>query len=225
MARESKTEPKPWLAALETRVLRAVWKVPAKAWIVFVMFLLAAIFMAIHTAMVTKDSSLRVKLQHSFRSAQLSIWVDDDLVYSGKLYGITKKKLGVVWEQAQGSFSDTFPVASGSHQIRVQVAGDDGTVQEDAIRGSFVRENQLTLATIARHDQLSMAWQSAAAPAQDSPNPGTSWIVRYGGSLLVTLAGSIASAAVGYILREVGGRLVPRPQEAVLASRSGIETS
>jgi len=224
MAPESKTGPQSWLAALESRVLRVVRRVPAKAWIVFAMFLLAAVLMAVHTAMVAKDSSLRVKLQHNFRSAQLSVWVDEDLVYSGKLYGTTKKKLGVVWEQAQGSFSDTFPVASGGHQVRVRMAADDGTVQEDAIRGSFLKENQLTLSATARHDQLSMGWQGAATPGPDSPDTSSPWIVRYGGSLLVTLAGSIASAVVGYVLREFGGRLAPRAQEAILARRSSIET-
>ena len=223
MAREPNPEPRTRLAVIETRVLRWVRRVPAKAWIVFGLFLLAALFMAIHTAVTTKDSSLRVKVQHSFRAAQLSVWVDDDLVYSGRLYGTAKKKLGVVWEQAQGSFSDTFPVSTGSHQVRVRVAADDGTVQEDAIRGIFARENQLTLSAIAHHDQLSMGWQGAATPTPDSSGSGGSWPVRYAGSLMITLAGSIVSAVVGYILREVAGRFVPRPQ-AALASRSGIET-
>ena len=96
MAIESNPEPS-WLAVSKMKALRMVRRAPAKAWIVFGLFLLAALFMAIHTAIVAKDSSLRVKLQHSFRNAQLSVWVDDDLVYSGKLYGTTKKKLGVVW--------------------------------------------------------------------------------------------------------------------------------
>jgi hypothetical protein len=224
MARESTPEARSWLAVLEMKVLRFVQRVPAKAWIVLGLFLLVAGFMAIHTAVVTKDSSLRVKVQHTLHTAQLSIWVDDDLVYSGKLYGTAKKKLGVVWEQAQGSFSDTFPVTTGDHQVRVRVAADDGTVQEDAVRGNFVRENQLTLSATAHHDQLSMGWQGAAIPAPGSSGPGGSWVARYAGSLLITLAGSIASAVVGYVLREVAGRIVARPQEAAMASRSGIET-
>ena len=224
MARESNPEPRTWLAVLETKVLRCVWRVPAKAWIVFGLFLLAALFMAIHTAMVSKNSSLRVKVQHSFRSAQLSVWLDDDLVYSGKLYGTAKKKLGVVWEQAQGSFSDTFPVSTGSHQVRVRVAADDGTVQEDAIRGNFVRENQLTLSATAHHDQLSLGWQGASTPAPDSSGSSGSWVVRYAGSLMITFAGSIVSAVVGYVLREFAGRLGARPQQAAIVSRSRVET-
>jgi len=224
MARESNPQPRTWLAVLETRTLRFIRRVPAKAWIVFGLFLLAALFMAIHTAMVSKDSSLRVKVQHSFRSAQLSVWVDDDLVYSGKLYGTVKKKLGVVWEQAQGSFSDTFPVVPGGHQVRVRVAADDGTVQEDAIRGNFARENQLTLSATAHHDQLSLGWQGTTTPGPDSSGSNASWVVRYAGSLMITFAGSIVSAVVGYVLREFAGRLAPRPQEAVIASQRGVET-
>jgi hypothetical protein len=210
MARESNAEPRDGLSVAETKVLWLVGRVPAKAWMVFGLFLLVAAVMAIHTAMVAKDSSLRVKVQHNFRTVQLSVWVDEDLMYSGKLYGTTKKKLGVVWEQAQGSFSDTFPVSTGGHQVRVRVAADDGTVQEDAIRGNFLKENQLTLSAVAHHDQLSLGWQGAAAPAPDSSQTAQSWIVRYAGSLMMTLAGSIVSAVVGFALREVAGRLVPR---------------
>lgn len=224
MARESNPEPHTRLGVLEAKVLRIIRRVPAKAWIVFGLFLLAALFMAIHTAIVSKDSSLRVKVQHSFRSAQLSVWVDDDLVYSGKLYGTVKKKLGVVWEQAQGSFSDTFPVAPGGHQVRVRVAADDGTVQEDAIRGNFVRENQLTLSATAHHDQLSLGWQGATTPAPDSSGSSGNWVVRYAGSLMITFAGSIVSAVVGYVLREFAGRLGPRPQEAAIVNQRGVET-
>ena len=210
MPRETTPEAQSWLAIVETRVLRLVGRIPAKAWIVFGLFLLVAVLMAIHTAMAAKDSSLRVKVQHNFRSVELSVWVDEDLVYDGKLYGMAKKKLGVVWEQAQGSFSDTFPVSTGGHQVRVRMAGDDGTVQEDAIRGTFARENQLTLAAVARHDQLSLGWQGAPTPAPETAETAKSWIVRYAGSLLITIAGSVVSALVGYVLREFAGRFVPR---------------
>jgi hypothetical protein len=59
-------------------------RIPAKARIIFGLFLLAAVFLAIHTALTAKDASLHLKLQHSFRSAQASVWVDDDLAYAGK---------------------------------------------------------------------------------------------------------------------------------------------
>jgi hypothetical protein len=49
------------------------------------------VFLAIHTAFTAKDASLHLKLQHEFRNAQVSVWVDDDLAYSGKITGSTKK--------------------------------------------------------------------------------------------------------------------------------------
>jgi hypothetical protein len=47
--------------------------------------------MAIHTAITAKDASLHLKLQHDFRNAQVSVWVDDDLAYSGKMSGSIKR--------------------------------------------------------------------------------------------------------------------------------------
>jgi hypothetical protein len=55
--------------------------VPAKARILLGLFLIAALLMAIHTAITAKTASLHLKLQHDFRNAQISLWVDDDLAY------------------------------------------------------------------------------------------------------------------------------------------------
>jgi len=52
--------------------------------------------MALHTAFFAKDATLRLKVQHGFRSAQLSIWVDGDRVYSESLSGSTRKKFGLI---------------------------------------------------------------------------------------------------------------------------------
>ena len=58
-------------------------RLPAKARVVLGLFLFAAILMALHTALSAKDASLHLTVQHSFRSANLSVWIDDDLAYSG----------------------------------------------------------------------------------------------------------------------------------------------
>ena len=61
---------------------QCVARVPAKARILLGLFLIAALLMAIHTAVTVKNASLHLKLQHDFRNAQISLWVDDDLAYS-----------------------------------------------------------------------------------------------------------------------------------------------
>jgi hypothetical protein len=57
-------------------------------------FLFAALLMALHTALTPKDASLRINVQHGFRSADIAIWVDGDRAYSGKLTGSARKKFG-----------------------------------------------------------------------------------------------------------------------------------
>src|SRR5439155_8664529 len=50
------------------------------------------ILMWVHTALAGKDASLRLKVQHGFRTAPFSMWIDGDLAYSGKLIGSPARK-------------------------------------------------------------------------------------------------------------------------------------
>jgi hypothetical protein len=193
-----------------------VWaaRVPLKAWIVLSLFLVAAILMAVHTAAASKDASLRLKVQHSFRSAQLSVWVDGDLAYSGRLVGAAKKKFGLIPDSVQGTLSETLSLPSGTRQVRVRVAADDGSVQEDTITGEVARNTQRTLSVIARHDDVSLTWQSATGNVAESASPSAGWFSRYAGSLLLTAAGSILSALAGFALRELPKHIASRVGEA-----------
>jgi len=162
----------------------------------------------------SKDSVLHLKVQHNFRSAQINVEVDGDAVYSGKLYGSTHKKLGFLAEGVQGSMSQSIPVSAGKHRIVVRVAGDDGTVHEDAITGEFVRHNTRDLAVSARHSDLDLTWQGggaivvaspAPAPAAPPSNPG--WLNRYASTIVLSITGSIISALTGYAIRELPNRV------------------
>ncbi|HVO82206.1 MAG TPA: hypothetical protein VMT28_15835 [Terriglobales bacterium] len=200
---------------------RAVWQkarvwatgVPAKAWVVLGFFLGAALLMAVHTAVTAKDANLRLKVQHSFRSADLSVWVDGDLEYSGKLNGYSRRHSGRIPDSPQGSLSETLPVSSGTHQVRVRVASDDGSVQEDTISAGFSRNSQRTLAVNARHSDLELSWQGeSSAVAEASSESG--WMGRYAGTLLLTIAGSIISALTGYAIKELPAHIRARQNAA-----------
>src|SRR6476660_8076435 len=81
-----------------------VARVPVKAWVVLGLFLVAAVLMALHTALTAEDASLHLKLQHGFHNAQVLVWVDGDLAYSGRVTGSTKKKFGLIpTDSVQGS--------------------------------------------------------------------------------------------------------------------------
>ena len=73
-----------------------VLKLSLTARVMLGLFLFAALLVALHTALSTKDARLHLTVQHSFRSADISLWVDDDLAYSGKLTGSIKKKFGLI---------------------------------------------------------------------------------------------------------------------------------
>ena len=126
MNRESIAQLRGKLARIGQRTKDLIVRVPVKARIVLGLFLVVAVSMAIYTALTAKDSMLHVKVQHGFHNAQISVWVDGDLAYSGTISGAVKKKFGFLPSDAvQGSLSQMIPVHSGQHTIRVRVAPDE----------------------------------------------------------------------------------------------------
>ncbi|HET9306952.1 MAG TPA: hypothetical protein VFO46_13065 [Candidatus Sulfotelmatobacter sp.] len=182
-------------------------RIPVKARVVLGLFLVAAVLMAVHTAMTAKDASLHLKVQHGFHNAQIQIWVDDELAYSGKVTGSTKKKFGLIpTDSVQGSLSQIIPVRSGPHKVRVRIEPDDAAMQEDAISGDFDHNTERDLSVSARQSRLALSWQGMSrSPVESSSN--FEWLSRYASSLLLTIGGSIMSALTGYAIRELPGRL------------------
>src|SRR5262249_44456235 len=176
-----------------------------------------------YTARSTKDSMLRLKVQHSFREAQITVSVDGDVAYTGKLTGYVKKKYGLFAETVQGSLSQTVAVPSGKHNIRVQITSDDGSSSEDVISGDFTAKNERTLSVSARHGEVSLSWQGGSSATTESSN--TSGIIgRYANTLFLTIAGSIISALTGFAVKEVPAYIKSRQEaapkaESVPASR------
>ena len=227
---------------------QAVWssaaRLPGKALVVLGVFLLVAGVMALHTALTRKDSSLRLKVEHNFRSAQLWVWLDDDEVYSGRLIGSGKtiesakpivprrplhsrKKRQIEWvESVEGSLSETFMVSSGPHEVRVRVANEEnGSVQENAVRGDFLSDGLRTLSVVARGNDVLMNWQGENQATASAPNPVSGpakapegWLQRYAGSVFVSVIGSIISAVTGYAIRELPRKIKPQPAKARSAS-------
>jgi hypothetical protein len=185
-------------------------RIPAKAQIVLGLFLVAAVLLALHTVMAGKDASLHLAFQHTFRSADVSVWIDDDLAYSGKLKGSVKKKFGLIPGSVQGSLSEIVPVTAGIHQIRIRVVSEDGSSQQSSLSGDFARNAVRELSVSARPSGLSLAW--LATNAAGSPS-GQGWFARYANALFLTIAGSIISAITGFALRELPGHIRARQVE------------
>ena len=203
-----------WAESLHRQAREQLAKVPLTVQVVAAFFLVAVLLMGIYTALGSRDATMRLKVQHSFRSAQLQVWVDDSTVYSGHLVGSTRKKYGLLPE-VQGSLSETLAVPAGSHRVKVRVTADDGTIQEDTIEAEFSRNTQRTLSVLARRSDVSLNLQGTVAGSTTDPPPASSgWFTRYAGTLLLTAAGSIISALTGYAVRELPGHLRARQAAA-----------
>jgi len=109
-------------------------------------------------------------------------------------------------DSVQGSLSQIIPVRSGQHEVRVRIEPDDATMQEDGISGDFAPNSERELSVSARQSRLSLSWLGTSiAPAETSSSFG--WFLRYGGSFLLTIGGSIISALTGYAIKELPARL------------------
>jgi hypothetical protein len=190
-------------------------RVPVKVRVMLVLFFVAALLMAVHTAFTAKDASLHLKLQHNFREAQVSVWVDGELAYSGKIAGSAKKKFGLIpSDLMQGSLSQIVALRSGLHKVRVRIEPADAAAQEDSISGNFASNSERSLLVTARHSSLSLSWlEGSSAPAQTSSGEAN-WFSRYAGSLFLTIAGSIMSAIAGFVLKELPGKLASNSNSA-----------
>lgn len=92
-----------------------------------------------------------LKLQHGFHDAQVSLWVDGDLAFSGKITGAAKKKFGLIpTDSVRGSLSQIIPVRYGQHSVRVRIEPGDAAMQEDSIGGDFAHNTERDLSVSAR---------------------------------------------------------------------------
>jgi hypothetical protein len=189
-------------------------RVPVKARVILGLFLAAAVLMAVHTAISPKDASLHLKLQHGFHEAQVSLWVDGDLAFSGRVTGAARKKFGIIpTDSLQGSLSQIIAVRSGQHEIRVKIEPADAAAQEDSIKGDFSSNAERDLLVSAHHSSLSLSWQGTSGTPLETSSSST-WLSRYAGSFFLTMVGSIMSAVAGYVLKELPARLRPASDSA-----------
>jgi hypothetical protein len=198
-------------------------RAPKEAWVGAGLCLLVVLLVGLHTVFSQKSAILQVRVQHSFRSAQITVLVDDEKAYSGKLTGAVHKRLGLLPDGIQGRWSQGIPVTAGRHRIGIRVVGDDGSDHVDNTAANFVSGGERELVVAARQTDLSATWSGSAnsvsaGVASIPPESQPGWMTRYASTLFLTLAGSIVSALTGYAIRELPARLRNRAVEAKASS-------
>lgn len=144
--------------------------------------------------------------QHNFRRAEISIFVDHDLVFRGPLTGAVRKRFGVL-ESVQGSFSKRLDVPAGQHELEVSLSAPaEGYKAVKSTVADLSRDSRKTL-VINPRGGLQLAWQEDPSIAQE----GTAGYRKYSSPALVTIWGSAVSATIGFFIQEfLRGRMRSR---------------
>jgi tRNA A-37 threonylcarbamoyl transferase component Bud32 len=90
-------------------------------------------------------ATLVIEVDHKFAEAELSVWVDDRLIYTHMLEGTDKKRL-VVFHHVQGHELHAIRLSAGKHRLRVKVSPGGGASDQSAmVAGEFTsgQENVL----------------------------------------------------------------------------------
>jgi hypothetical protein len=103
---------------------------------------------------VAATSKLNVRIEHPFKSATLSIWVDGRLALTQALEGKQKKRL-VVFHGVHGTEEASVSMAAGKHDVKIRVQSEDGYDQTEKISQEFeVNETRVLQVRCNKHEPL-----------------------------------------------------------------------
>jgi hypothetical protein len=179
-------------------------RVPRKAYVTALLLVAALALFSWRFSLLGETATLKLRVQHSFKSAQIAIFIDGDSRYTGKLNGTAKRRFGAR-NNAQGSFSQTFHLRPGTHVVRVQIKSPTDGYNESA-------EMPLELAAHQKHEVLVTGDRRTVtlrAPTQVTEASATdsapTWYQTYFMSLSLTLSGTVVSMLFGYLVQQVVG--------------------
>lgn len=188
------------LAGAQAHLLNALWGLSAKARFALGLAFLAVVLLGVSAALSLPSATLKLVCRHDFRSADLTVSIDGEVVHTDTVTGAVRKKFGVL-EKTEGIYARTLSVASGRHQVEVRLRAP-GYDHARAISGDFSRGKESTLSVDSGKD-LSLAWRGTPGGG-GAPEPATgssSWF-KYALSILMTIFGSIMSASIGVLVQD-----------------------
>jgi hypothetical protein len=163
--------------------------------------LLAAVLLGIAAFVCTPAGTLKLICHHNFRSADITVYIDGEVVHTGTMTGVPVKRLFGVLEKTEGAYTRTIPVKSGKHvvEVRLRAPGYDNM---SSIHGDFERGKESILGVDAGRD-LSLLWRRPGgwAGGTEQTSDSSVW-VKYAVSAMLTLGGSILSATIGVLVQD-----------------------
>lgn len=112
-------------------------------------------------AVIVPTATLELAVQHQFKEATLSIWIDDQLAITRPLHGGTQKRL-VVFNGIRGVGSESIQVPAGKHTLRLRAQTSDQSIDlSKTVSAEFVGGAVKNLqVTFDRHNTaMRLSWQ------------------------------------------------------------------
>lgn len=188
------------MAQARARLSNAVWRLSPRAGLALSLGLLAAVLLGISAFLFLPSATLQLVCRHDFRSGDITVSIDGEVVHTDTLTGAVRKWFGVL-ERTEGAYATTLSVGAGRHvvAVRLRAPGYDRT---RSIEGEFSRGKESTLSVDSGRG-LSLAWRGTGggASAADPVSSSSSWF-RYAGSIMMTIFGSIVSASIGVLVQD-----------------------
>jgi hypothetical protein len=189
-----------WRAGARARLSTAISVLSPTARFALGLAFLAAVLLGISALLSLPSATLKLVCRHDFRSADITVSIDGEIIHTDTVTGAVRKRFGVL-EKTEGTYTRTLPVGSGRHlvEVRLRAPGYDHT---RSIPGDFRRGKESTLSVDSGRD-LSLTWRGAGsgASAAEPASSSSSWF-KYAGSVFMTIFGSIVSASIGVLVQD-----------------------
>jgi hypothetical protein len=181
------------------RLPSTAWRLSPRAALALAFGFLAAVLLGISGFVFLPSATLQLVCRHDFRSADITVSIDGEVVHTDTLTGAVRKWFGVL-KKTEGTYARTLPVSAGRHVVTVHLRAP-GYDRTRSIEGQFSRGKESSLSVDSGRG-LSLAWRGReGASAAEPASPSSSWF-RYAGSIMMTIFGSIVSASIGVLVQD-----------------------
>jgi len=183
-------------------------KARAAAAVGVVVFIVAGLYGILSSG----SSVLNLVCQHNLKSADLSFSVDGKSIYSDHISATVKRRFGFLDKKVEGTFSRSFTISSGKHDLKIRVASaPDRFDQTKLIAVSLVSGKEATVIVNAQRGSLVVSYDGPPVLENKDGNP--SYAAGFH-SVLMTVVGSAASAVIGFMVQEfLRKRKIGLPQD------------
>jgi len=179
---------------------RTLLWIPPKARLATCLGLLVLIALGIYSYATSGSSTLNLVCRHNLQSAELSVSIDGEQVLSDLVSGSVKRRFGFLDKKVEGTFSKVLAVQPGKHNVKVELkSAPERFDQTRQIAVNLVSGREATVVITAQRGELALATQGSPEISGKDSDPSYSGSLR---SILFTVLGSVASAAIGFIVQE-----------------------